>query len=483
MKKPWLMAGVGVLYFLFGGAIAYSLYSTPPAPDIEVQLYLLEKKIDVDKPIHPQISAVSRHYLAKKIALTDGSGFRVEFTPRQVGVSADLKRLERTIDMIATNKGDIARFLQKHKSGSSGRIDLTLPVRIDYPVIQDFLLNLKFDYDRKSQNAKFNMETRKVSPHKEGRQLILDDSIAVLELSMSEGKEEIRLAANISRPARMTEELRDIDISEVLGWFETPYCLMKKCWDRNHNLKLGGQMLDGTIVWPGETFDFNEALGPRSEAKGFRPAPTIEQGILTETPGGGTCQTASTLYAAAFFAGMDLDQRRPHSRPSGYILLGLDATVTYPTINLKFQNPFDFPVVIHYKVENGKMKVEILGSERKRLVHFVRRITQKTPFKENVIEEPDWPKGVSVVTQLGIDGYRVRRYRLIWEDNYLERELTETVYPSTVKTVHVGTNPSLPAKGFEPPLGPDSHTPYEADERIRYYLDEKSDFKKIIAGW
>ena len=477
------MVGIGVLYFLFGGAIAYSLFSTPPAPDIEVQLFLLGKKIDIDKPIRPQISAVSRHYLAKKIAMTDGSGFRIELRPHMVGVAADLKRLERTIDTIASNKGDIARFLQKHKSDSSGRIDLTLPLRVDYPVIQDFLLNLKFDYDRKSRSAKFNMETRKVSPHKEGRLLILDDSIAALELSLSEGKEEIRLAANISKPAKMTEELKDIDISEVLGWFETPYCLMKKCWDRNHNLKLGGQMLDGTIVWPGETFDFNETLGARSEAKGFRPAPTIEQGILTETAGGGTCQTASTLYAAAFFAGMDLVTRRPHSRPSGYILLGLDATVTYPNINMQFKNPFDFPVVIHYGVENGKMKVEILGKKRERLIHMVRRITQKTPYKENVIEEPDWPKGVSVVTQLGVDGYRVRRYRLIWEGTHLEREFTETVYPSTVKIVHVGMNPSIPAKDFEPPLAPDSHSPYQADERIRYYLDENNEFKKIIAGW
>ena len=483
MKKPWLIVGVGILYFFFGGAIAYSLFSTPPEPDIEVRLYLFRKKIDIDKPIRPQIAMVSRHYLAKKIAMTDGSGFRIEFTPHQVGVAADLKRLERTIHTIASNKGDIARFLQKHKSEAGGRIDLTLPLRIDYSVIQDFLLNLKFDYDRKSENAKFNMETRKISPHKEGRQLILDDSIAALELSLSEGKEEIRLAANISKPAKMTEELQDIDISEVLGWFETPYCLMKKCWDRNHNLKFGGQLLDGTIIWPGETFNFNEDLGPRSEAKGFRPAPTIEQSVLTETAGGGTCQTASTLYAAAFFAGMGLVKRRPHSRPSGYILLGLDATVSYPNINLLFTNPFDFPVVIHYKVENGKMKVEILGRERKKFVHLVRRITQKTPHKEKIIEEPDWPKGVTVVTQLGIDGYRVRRYRLMWEGNHMEREFTETVYPSTPKVVHVGTNPSIPAKDFEPPLAPDSHSPYQADERIRYYLDENNNFRKIIAHW
>ncbi len=483
MNRYWILIAVGAVYFGFGGAMAYALFSAPPPEDLEVQVYLLGRKISTDKPIPPQVKTVARHFLASQVTLKDGRDFEATFIPRDIGVTVDYGRIERIVENIAANKGDIARFLKKYKQETTGRIDLRLPVQINYASVQDFLLNLKYEYDRKPRSAKFDMENRAIQPHMEGRQLLLDDTIAKIELSLKEGKRDIPLAVNLSQPHSRTEDLKDIDIGQVLGWYETPYCLMKKCWDRNHNLELGGKMLDGTIVGPGEVFDFNETLGPRSEALGFKPAPTIEQGILTETPGGGTCQTASTLYAAAFFAGMDLIQRRPHSRPSGYILLGLDATVTYPHINLVFSNPFDFPVVIHYKVADGKMRVEILGKKRKRVVHFVRRITQKIDYQEKTIEEPDWPKGFTVVTQLGIPGYRVRRYRVIWEGNHVEREMTESYYPPTVKITHVGTNPNIPAKGFVPPLAPDDHSPYTADKRIRFYLNEKNEFKKIVANW
>ena len=483
MKRPWMPVLVGVIYFGFGGAIAYALFSAPPQENADIQLFLLGQKIDAGRPIHLQVAAMGRHYLAQKITLTDGGSFETLFTPRDIGVSIDFVRLERTIETLAANKGDIARFLKKYKNDSSGRIDLDFPVKIDYEGVQTFLLNLKYQYDRKSSSAKFDMDNRTIVPHQEGRELLLDDTIAKLELSLSKGQTRIEMMVNRSRPASETEDLKDIDISRVLGWYETPYCLMKKCWDRNSNLELGGKLLDGTIVGPGETFDFNEALGQRTEVRGFKPAPTIEQGSLTLTPGGGTCQTASTLYAAAFFAGMGLIQRRPHSRPSGYILLGLDATVTFPHIDLVFSNPYDFPVVIHYKVGDGKMRVEILGKERLRIVHFVRKITQVIPHTEKVVEEPQWPKGVSVVTQLGIDGYRVRRYRVIWEGSHVVREMTESYYPPTTMVTHVGTNPSMSAKDFAPPLPADDHTPYAADKKIRFYLDENTEFKKIIANW
>ena len=71
------------------------------------------------------------------------------------------------------------------------------------------------------------------------------------------------------------------------------------------------------------------------------------EGGLHAPLGGGTCQISGTLHGAAFFAGLPMVERYPHSRPSYYIKLGLDATVVYPTINFRFKNGFDVP--------NGRM--------------------------------------------------------------------------------------------------------------------------------
>ncbi len=482
-EKPWMPAIVGMVYFCFGGAMAFALFYQPPLETANISIYVLGRRVDPEAPLHQQIASVVRRYLAQNVTLTDGESFEMQTSLRDIGIGIDLARLERSIEILKAGRGDVARYRRRYGGGVSGRIDVSLPIKIDYERIESFLLSLKYQYDMKPADARFDMERGVVIPHRDGRSLLLDETIAKMELALSRGLARIPLEVRRSRPLRRTEDLSRIDIDTVLGWYETPYCQMKKCWDRNHNLELGAKILDGTIIGSGEIFDFNAALGPRTEVRGFRPAPTIEQGVLTLSPGGGTCQTASTLYAAAFFAGLDLVQRRPHSRPSGYILLGLDATVTYPHINLLLRNPFDFPVVIHYKVADGKMRVEIRGKERRREVHFVRRITQIIPHTEKTVEEPQWPRGVSVVTQLGIDGYRVRRYRVVWEGSHMVRELTENYYPPTTKITHVGTNPSLSAKNFVPPLAADDHTPYTVDKRIKFYLDEDGQFKKIIASW
>ncbi len=334
----------------------------------------------------------------------------------------------------------------------------------------------------KTTAARLALEGRAVVPHQVGRTMSVDETLHNIEVGLAAGAGRIEIGRIEEQPLTRTADIESLDISTVLAWFETPYCLMKRCLDRNANLELGGKILDGTVIEPGQTFDFNEALGERTEARGFRPAPTIESGELVPTPGGGTCQTASTLHAAAFFAGLEILERRQHSRPSGYILLGLDSTVTWPNINLRIRNPFDFPVVIHYVVAEGKMRVEILGKGRPRMVHFVRRVTQKTPYEEQVVEMPDWPAGVEVVQQLGIDGFRVRRYRIVWEGTRAWREVTEDVYPPTPQITAIGTSKSIPAKGFVPPTG-DTHSPYQADLRIKYYLDWDGDFQKIIANW
>jgi vancomycin resistance protein YoaR len=77
------------------------------------------------------------------------------------------------------------------------------------------------------------------------------------------------------------------------------------------NIRRAAEEIDGTILDPGETFSMNEALGERTTAKGYVPAPMISNGRLVDSVGGGISQLATTLYNAAFFAGFDLVE---HSR-------------------------------------------------------------------------------------------------------------------------------------------------------------------------
>jgi hypothetical protein len=211
---------------------------------------------------------------------------------------------------------------------------------------------------------------------------------------------------------------------------------------------------------PGETFDFNQVVGPRTELSGFRVAPVIAQGELVDGIGGGTCQVAGTLHAAAFFAGLEVEERRPHTRPSFYIKMGLDAAVAYPTVTLKLSNPYPFPVVLHEMVQSGVVRAEVLGPQRSRDVTFARRIDQVVAFAERDIPTAELPKGARELRQRGIPGFKITRWRIVRDGPFAVREHQQDYYPPTTQIWRVGTGPDDPK--FE--ASDDEHPEYVADE-------------------
>ena len=195
-----------------------------------------------------------------------------------------------------------------------------------------------------------------------------------------------RASSGAPRPSRPSFEpatarrtaaaLAGASTDKVLGWFETQYSSDAKHVARAFNLHVAASKLDGFVLMPGDVFDFNQAVGPRSEENGYKVAPVIAQGALVDGMGGGTCQVAGTLHAASLFAGLDIVERRPHTRPSFYIKMGLDAAVAYPAVTLRLGNPYPFPVVLHESVQGGVVRAEVLGPSRPREVTFLRRIDE-----------------------------------------------------------------------------------------------------------
>src|SRR5690606_31917737 len=111
----------------------------------------------------------------------------------------------------------------------------------------------------------------------------------------------------------------------------------------------------------GGRFSFNEVVGPRSAARGYRPAPVIVAGELVDDFGGGVCQVSTTVYNAALLAGLEVPVRTPHSIPVSYVPRGRDAAVVYGAVDLAFTNPFPVPLVIQTEVARDRVKVQLFG--------------------------------------------------------------------------------------------------------------------------
>lgn len=167
---------------------------------------------------------------------------------------------------------------------------------------------------------------------------------------------------------------------DVLGECETKHGDNE---NRNTNLRLLCEALDGMVIQPGETFSYNEALGERTAEKGYKPAPAYSGNQLTNAIGGGVCQGSSTLYNCVLLADLEVVQRFSHGALVSYLPLGLDATVNWGTTDFQFRNNFHFPIKIEAETTEDLVKMKILGTDEKD--YYIVMTTSTDTTKPDVI--------------------------------------------------------------------------------------------------
>ena len=255
------------------------------------------------------------------------------------------------------------------------------------------------------------------------------------------------------------EAVSSIDRGTLISRYQTRFAYLGGQAGRAQNIARAASGVDGLVLMPDDIVSFNNAVGPRSLDNGFAPAGEIYKGEMRLGVGGGTCQVASTFYSAAFFAGVDVVERSPHSRPSGYVPVGLDATVVFPDVDLKLRNPFPFPIVVHAVLEPGSLAFELYGKEKPVSVELATAPLGRTPYKREVREVGWLAEGKVVCKQKGVAGMRIRKIRRIHLANGNERvEETTDVYPATseIFLVPPGTDvttalPPLPSEVAQGP--------------------------------
>lgn len=186
--------------------------------------------------------------------------------------------------------------------------------------------------------------------------------------------------------------------------------------DRSHNIRKASQSINGLVLLPGDVFSYNEVVGPRTLKEGFRRAPVIVRGELVPGDGGGVCQVSTTLYIAALQAGLQIVQRSKHAFPIGYAPPGLDATVVYGAIDLRFRNNTPSPLAIVTEAKGGRMTVRILGASLHRRSARIERVVHAViPPPVKTFPTEKLPAGVTKVQNKGQRGWRVSVYRVITE--------------------------------------------------------------------
>lgn len=163
--------------------------------------------------------------------------------------------------------------------------------------------------------------------------------------------------------------------------------------DRTTNLRLACEAINGKILYPGDVFSYNETLGRRTAEKGYRPAPAYFGNKTVYTLGGGICQVSSALYYCTLIADLEIVYRTYHSYMQTYVPIGMDATVSWGTLDYKFRNDTKHPILIVASVYDDQVHVELRGTDEKEYyVEMEYEVLSTTPF--NILYET-YPAGNS----------------------------------------------------------------------------------------
>ena len=203
-----------------------------------------------------------------------------------------------------------------------------------------------------------------------------------------------------SAPAKRTaKDAQAMGVRELVSTYTTYFGGVA---NRIHNVELVSHLIDDTLIAPGTTFSFNGTTGERNASKGFLEAPVIINGELTTGLGGGVCQVSTTVFNAAYEAGLNITARTNHALYISHYPQGRDATVNYPDVDLRFVNDTEHWLLLRTFVSSSSLTVNLYGTSPHRKVESSTAplVVDGHPPVEK-IKDPTLPKGEKVVEEAG----------------------------------------------------------------------------------
>jgi vancomycin resistance protein YoaR len=246
---------------------------------------------------------------------------------------------------------------------------------------------------------------------------------------------------------RSTAEAQAMNINALVASYETFYGGDP---NRIHNVQLVAHLVDKHLIAPDETFSFNGATGERGADKGFRSAPVIINGELQTGLGGGVCQVSTTVFNAAYEAGLPILERTNHALYISHYPQGRDATVNYPDVDLKFKNDTGSWLLLRTWVGSSSLTVALYGTPTHRRIESLvapLKVTGPPPLKK--IPDPTLVKGQSKLDQSGSPSLSTSVERKVYDANgkLLYDTRFYSSYRGEVRVIRVGTKPKPKAPG------------------------------------
>lgn len=303
-------------------------------------------------------------------------------------------------------------------------------------------------WDKKAKNGSidsFNAETGKFVFAGEENGFAIDQEKLINDITLALAAKEFdaKIEASGSTVAPEITAASAKEQYKTIASFTTNTTANK---NRNTNVRLAAEAINGTVIKPGHEFSFNGTVGQRTEAKGYKGAAAYNNGEVVQEIGGGVCQVSTTLYNAVFKAGLKISYRRSHTFEPNYVTPGRDATVSYEQPDFKFINTSSTAIGLRASYADQKMTVSVYGIPI--LEDGITWDLESKKVEDLGVPEPEYVEdqtlepGVEKVTSRGSSGSRWETYKVVYKDGKeISRELDhKTTYKGHKPVIHRNTS-------------------------------------------
>ena len=355
--------------------------------------------------------------------------------------------LELGRDRITVSKRQIAGLLELPSGG-------TRALDIGGPRADAYFKALQSDVNRPPRDAEFvPVPGGKVliRPEQLGRTMDVPRTAeGLLAAALRPVRRQASIVVATKAPDRTTGDAKAMGITGIVSSYTTIY---GGDANRVHNVQLVADLIDDTLIAPGQTFSFNGTTGDRNAAKGFLEAPVIINGELQTGLGGGVCQVSTTVFNAAYEAGLKITERTNHALYISHYPQGRDATVNYPDTDLKFVNDTGKWLLLRTYVGSSSLTVNLYGTPQHRRVESeVAPLSTVGKAPTTWRKDPTRFRGERVVYAAGSPARSTSVHRLVYAPSgkLLHDDTWSSYYRGEKKVILVGTKPKPKAEPKQP---------------------------------
>ena len=327
----------------------------------------------------------------------------------------------------------------------------TREMNVEIPVVISTPVSLDID----EVYARVHKEPIDAS-YKEGATFEVINEVNGLDFDKEEAKslyialkpgETAKVDLKVTEPKIKVADLGDVLFKTLIATYTSKYDISDK--NRVTNLEIAANRCNNTVLYPGDEFSYNKALGHRTTANGYKLGNSFAGGKVVQTIGGGICQVSSTLYNAVLRAGLTITDRTAHGMYVQYVPQSTDATVVDNAIDFKFRNDRKYPVKIVTTCENGVMTASIYGVKEvdEPTIDIETKILETIEYTTQKQNDSSMKKGTTKVVQKPVNGYVSEAYKVYYKNGKeISRELiSKDKYIPTNEIIKVGTKVDKPA--------------------------------------